>query len=94
MSLIRVEGTTFERNDVPIDGFEYVACEFRDCKIVYRGGQFSIGQCHFPGSTFVFEGAARNTLDFLGFIFNLIPDGPARLETILDHSVRVKVGQR
>jgi len=90
--MVVIEGTTLANNPEVLDGKEHRACEFRNCTLIYRGGQFSLIQCQLSGNTFQFEGAAWNTLDFLRCIYNNYPDGPETLETILDAIVRRRPG--
>lgn len=49
-----------------LDGIEFRSCTFENCTLVYEGGPPpSLRDCTFINSVFRFDGAARNTVDFL-----------------------------
>jgi hypothetical protein len=63
---MRAENATFDGNTIDLDGGEFIACEFRNCKLVYHGGRMpNIESCRFVDSQFARRGAAAETLGFL-----------------------------
>jgi len=55
--------TIFNHETVALDGERFADCEFRDCRMVYRGGEPPrFDNCHFAGCDWRFEEAAANTL--------------------------------
>ena len=58
-----VAGESYNHETVALDGEIYSGCEFRDCRLVYAGGepqQFT--DCKFHNCEWKFEGAAAQTL--------------------------------
>jgi hypothetical protein len=60
-----VEGKTFVKERIVLDGYRYSRCAFSDCEIVYSGGWFSLDDCKQSGTTFQFSEAAHRTLQLL-----------------------------
>jgi hypothetical protein len=53
----------FNHETVPLDGERFEACEFRGCRMVYRGGEPpSFADCRFDDCDWRFEDAAARTL--------------------------------
>lgn len=58
--------TIFNHEAVALDGEHFADCEFRACRMVYRGGQPpSFERCRFDGCDWKIEDAAADTLAFL-----------------------------
>jgi hypothetical protein len=56
----------FEGQTIHLDGNQYANCNFRNCSIVYSGGEVpKLARCNFTGETWRFEGAAERTLILL-----------------------------
>lgn len=56
-------GTIFNHQTVELDGEEFTGCEFRSCRLVFRGGEPpQFVDCRFEACDWRFEGAAANTL--------------------------------
>lgn len=52
--------------EVEIDGKTFVNCEFKNARLVYRGGTPpNFNNCRFTQSNFAFFDSAANTLNFL-----------------------------
>ena len=65
---------TFEGGSVDIDGNVYDGCNFKDCMLVYRGGDWTFtGPTSFVNVSCDFKGTANNTLQYLGFICATLP---------------------
>ncbi len=63
--------TTIEGETVTLDGNEYKACDFRRCRLVYRGGEPPVlVQDNFAHCTWHFEDAAERTLEFLRGLYH------------------------
>ena len=62
--------TAFNHETVVLDGEDFTDCEFRDCRLVYTGGETpSFQGCRFDGCEWKFEGAAANTLAYLKVVW-------------------------
>ena len=58
--------TMFNHETVVMDGESFVDCEFRDCRLVYSGGQApAFKGCRFDNCDWRMEGAAASTLEHL-----------------------------
>ena len=59
-------GAVFNHEAVVLDGESFSDCEFRDCRLIYRGGAVPrFAGCSFHGCEWRFEGAAERTLAHL-----------------------------
>ena len=59
-------GETFSHETVVLDGQEFSDCEFRDCRLVYSGGEVpNFADCRFHACEWKFEDAAVRTLAYL-----------------------------
>jgi hypothetical protein len=55
--------------EVDLDSAWYVNVEFREARLIYRGGRPPhFENCRFHNATFSFEGSAANTVQFLNAI--------------------------
>ena len=58
--------TIFNHETVALDGEQFSGCEFRGCRLVFRGGEPpSFEDCTFDDCDWRFEDAAANTLAHL-----------------------------
>lgn len=63
--------STFVGQTIPLDGDMYKQCEFRQCTLVYSGGELpGFQNCNFYDVTWKFEGAAERTLSFLSLFYH------------------------
>jgi hypothetical protein len=61
-----VERRTFEGQTVVLDGQTFQACDFRNCRLVYKGTDtVAMERCHIADCHFVFEDAALRTVTFM-----------------------------
>ena len=60
-----VEGKTFEKENVVLDGYRYSRCVFSNCQIAYSGGWYYLDDCKVTGCGFLFSGAAHRTVQLL-----------------------------
>src|SRR5689334_13720936 len=44
--LLSLEGRTFSREDVVLDGRTYFRCSFLECRLIYRGGPCRMTSCY------------------------------------------------
>ena len=59
-------GVTFSHETVVLDGQAFSDCEFRDCRLVYSGGEVpTFADCRFHACEWKFEDAAARTLAYL-----------------------------
>ena len=62
--------TIFNHEAVALDEERFSDCEFRDCRMIYRGGEPpKFDNCTFVGCDWLFEEAAANTLAHLKTIW-------------------------
>jgi hypothetical protein len=53
----------YNHETVELDAEQFSECEFRDCRMIYRGGEPpSFVDCRFTGCDWQFEDAAASTL--------------------------------
>jgi hypothetical protein len=73
---------TFENATEVLDGNEYKACEFHNCRLVYRGGALpGIAHCNFNKCRWDFEDAAGRTITFMrGLYHGMGPAGKQLIE--------------
>jgi hypothetical protein len=58
--------TIYNHETVLLDGETFDACEFRDCRMVYAGGEPPVfAQCRFDNCDWRFDEVAGNTLTYL-----------------------------
>lgn len=65
-----IEGRTFEKERIVLDGYGYSRCVFSDCVIAYSGGWFSLDQCTQSGCHVELKDAAHRTLQLLQGLCN------------------------
>jgi hypothetical protein len=79
------EQRSFQDSTEMLDGKQYKACEFRNCRLVYRGGPPPyLIQCHFAGCEWVFEDAAERTISFLVAMYHGIAGGKELIDATFD----------
>ena len=62
--------TIFNHETVALDGERYSDCEFRGCRMVYRGGEPPVfDDCQFNDCDWRFEDAAANTLAHMKLVW-------------------------
>jgi hypothetical protein len=80
-------GAAFENSTEVLDGNEYDSCEFRNCRLVYRGGPLPhIVRCHFANCEWAFEDAAERTIAFLKL---MLQKGGVRLREVVETSLGI-----
>lgn len=63
-------GTVFNHETVTLDGESFSDCEFRDCRMVYSGGEVPVFKdCTFHDCEWKFEDAAARTLAHLKVVW-------------------------
>lgn len=71
--------TIFNHETVTLDGESFHACEFRDCRMVYSGGELpDFQKCRFDGCDWKFEGPAADTLAHLKLIWSIGGKAPVQ----------------
>lgn len=76
----------FHNSTEIVDGNEYEACEFRQCRLVYRGGTLPrMSQCHFADCQWILEDAADRTITFLRSIYHGGPGGKELVEVLFNN---------
>jgi hypothetical protein len=75
-----VKGKTFESTTVMLDGTAYENCNFKTCRVIYKGGPTRISSCYFsPGCSLEMQDNAAYMLQTLGEI-GFVIQAPAWLE--------------
>jgi hypothetical protein len=76
--------------DVTLDYNEFIDCEFRDCAVMFHGGEFSLVRTTLSNVRFGLSGAANNTLAFLRLVR---AHGPQLVDELLDAAPAPKPDQ-
>jgi hypothetical protein len=77
----------FNHETVTLDAERFSDCEFRDCRMIYRGGEPPhFDSCKFVDCDWQFEDAAANTLKHLKTIWGVGGKAPvqAMIKTITE----------
>jgi hypothetical protein len=75
-------GVSYNHETVPLDGEVFDDCEFRDCRLVYSGGEPpSFTDCRFADCDWRFEGAAQNTLAHMKVVWGA--GGKAQIQALI-----------
>jgi hypothetical protein len=65
-------GVTYSHETVVLDGQEFSDCEFRDCRLVYSGGEVpTFNDCRFHACEWKFEDSAVRTLAYLKVVWGV-----------------------
>jgi hypothetical protein len=65
-------GVIYNHETVVLDGQEFADCEFRECRMVYAGGEVpSFANCRFDACEWKFDDAAGRTLAYLKVVWSL-----------------------
>jgi hypothetical protein len=66
----------FEGQTVVLDGQVFKACDFRNCRLVYKGGEtVEMDLCNISDCRFDFEGDALRTVTFMQAMYHSSPAG-------------------
>lgn len=80
---------TFEGSTEVIDGNEYEDCEFRKCRIVYRGGPLpKMNGCAFFEPQFFMEDAAERTLLLLKGMYHSGDSMRQLVDATIENTIR------
>jgi hypothetical protein len=72
-------GEIYNHETVQLDGETFSHCEFRDCRMVYGGGQPPVfADCTFVGCDWKYDDAAARTLAYLKLVWNVGGKGPVQ----------------
>ena len=68
----KVKGTTFDKQNVVVDGKEFEDCTFRQCTLIYKGGDLpQLLRCNIAGTCdWQFQEAAGRTLLFISKLYH------------------------
>jgi len=85
IKLKTIKGENFGYQQVRVDGKEFINCKFDQTQIVYSAEQpFNLHGNTFKGLSFVFDGAAFATIEFLTEFYK-IPEVRPSIEATLDN---------
>ena len=84
--------TIFNHETVKLDGEAFTDCEFRDCRLIYSGGESPIFDgCRFSDCEWRMEGAAARTLEHLKVVWGA--GGKATVQALIKE-ITVAAGGR
>jgi len=70
------ERRAFDGQTVVLDGQVFNACDFRNCRVVYKGSEtVTMHQCNISECRFDFEDAALRTITFMQALYHSSPAG-------------------
>ncbi|MBL8773024.1 MAG: hypothetical protein JNK30_16700 [Phenylobacterium sp.] len=73
------QGEIYNHETVLMDGETFSDCEFRDCRLVYGGGEPpAFAGCSFVGCDWKYEDAAARTLAFLKLVWSVGGKAPVQ----------------
>jgi hypothetical protein len=65
-------GAIYNHETVALDGESFEKCEFRQCRLVYAGGDLpSFDECRFDACEWKYDEAAARTLAYLKLVWGL-----------------------
>jgi hypothetical protein len=71
--------TIFNHETITLDGESFADCEFRDCRLIYRGGPApNFNDCRFDGCEWRLEDAAAHTLALLKVMWGVGAKAPVQ----------------
>ena len=71
--------TLFNHETVTLDGQSFSSCEFRDCRLVYAGGEPpSFDDCRFEGCEWKLDDAAARTIALLKLVWGVGGKAPVQ----------------
>ena len=83
---MRIESNTFEGGMQVMDGNEWVACEFRDCTIVFAGrAGCTITGCRFANPQYQLAENALQTVNQLHALYHGLPGGKEFVESVFEY---------
>jgi len=71
-----IEGQTFSKTTVSIDGIEFVNCTIDSCELIYCGGKFGWTNTTIKNVTITLRGHSAYTAGFLEKFGLINPSGP------------------
>jgi hypothetical protein len=75
-------GAIFNHESVALDGESFERCEFRQCRLVYAGGELpSFTDCRFDACEWKYDEAAARTLGYLKLVWGL--GGKASVQAVI-----------
>ena len=83
--MARFVNQTFDNKTVLIDGNRYEGCTFNSCTIEFRAVELpTLGNCHFAGCRWSFDGPAANTIRFLTALYG---NGDPTLQSVVQQTL-------
>jgi hypothetical protein len=75
-------GAIFNHESVALDGESFERCEFRECRLMYAGGDLpSFTDCRFDACEWKYDEAAARTLAYLKLVWGL--GGKASVQALI-----------
>lgn len=89
-----LESRTYVREVVHLDGKHFKKCSFEDVDLVFSGnGAVGLTGCSFTDVRWRFEGAAADTVKFLGGLYSGAGDGGQQLVESVFQQIRAGANQ-
>lgn len=72
-------GEIYNHETVAMDGESFSGCEFRDCRLVYAGGEPPVFvDCSFVGCDWKYDASAARTLAYLKVVWSVGGKAPVQ----------------
>ena len=65
--LANIESQFFQNKDVYIDGYRFINCSFKDCRLVTNRGAFEFYNCRIDGGTILWNCEAIKAIQLFNF---------------------------
>jgi hypothetical protein len=76
------DGATYNHETIVLDGESFERCEFRNCRLVYAGGDLpTFSECRFEACEWKYDEAAARTLAYLKLVWGL--GGKASVQALI-----------
>jgi uncharacterized protein YjbI with pentapeptide repeats len=79
------ERRVFDGQTVVLDGQVFNACDFRNCRLVYKGSEtVTMERCNISDCRFDFEDAALRTVTFMQALYHSSPAGQKFIDNLFN----------
>ena len=79
------ERRAFDGHTVVLDGQVFIACDFRNCRLVYKGSEtVTMERCNISDCRFDFEDAALRTVTFMQALYHSSPAGQKFIDNLFN----------
>ena len=79
------ERRAFDGQTVVLDGQVFIACDFRNCRLVYKGSEtVTMERCNISECRFDFGDAALRTVTFMQALYHSSPAGQKFIDNLFN----------